>query len=85
MKEKELVALGFTRVDVTAEESGCDTDWYYFTYDFGNGSFSLISNDSTQAEKDGWYVEVFDDDSISFNNSLDVMALIDLIKRNIKQ
>ena len=82
MKEKELVALGFERTDVTAEESGYKTDWYYYSYDFGNGAISLISSDNTEAEKTGWFVEVFEDESIRFNNSSDVMALIDLIKKN---
>ena len=81
MKEKELVALGFERTDVTAEESGYETDWYYYTLTLGN-HLCLISSDSTEAEKDGWYVEVFEDDIIRFTNSSDVMALIDLINRN---
>ena len=82
MKEKELIALGFERSDVTAEESGYETDWYYYTYDFGQGALSLISCDNSEAEKDGWYVEVFEDETIRFTNSSDVMALIDLISRN---
>ena len=83
MKEKELIALGFERTDVTAEESGYETDWYYYTYKFGNGSMCLITNDNTQVEKGKWYVEVFEDESIRFTNSSDVMALIDIINRNI--
>lgn len=82
MKEKELIALGFQRTDVTAEESGYETDWYYYTYDFGKGTLSLISCDNTEAEKDGWSVEVFEDETIQFTNSSDIMALIDLISRN---
>ena len=82
MKEKELVALGFERTDVTAEESGYETDWYYYTLTFGNGSICLITNDNTEVEKDGWYAEVFEDETIRFTNNTDVMALIDLIKRN---
>lgn len=83
MKEKELIALGFERTDVTAEESGYETDWYYYTYNFGNGAISLISNDNTEAEKGKWYAEVFEDDTIRFTKSSDIMALIDLINRNI--
>ena len=82
MKEKELVALGFQRVDVTAEQSG-DKAFHYYIYDFGNGSFSLISNSNDEVEDGKWYVEVFEDEGIRFTNSTDVMALIDIINRNI--
>ena len=82
MKEKELIALGFERTDVTAEESGYETDWYYYTLTLGN-HLCLITNDNTEVDKDKWYVEVFEDETIRFTNSSDVMALIDLISRNI--
>ena len=82
MKEKELVALGFERVDVSAEESG-DTAFHYYIYDFGNRTFSLISNANDEAVDDKWYIEVFEDESIQFTNSSDIMALIDIINRNI--
>lgn len=85
MKEKELVALGFTRVDITAEESGYENDWYYYILDFGNGSFCLISCDNEEAKDDNWFVEIFEDETIRFTNSTDVMALIDIINRNTKK
>ena len=83
MKEKELIALGFDRKDVTAEESGYDTDWYYYEMDFGNGHLGLISPSNDEIENKEWYVEMFDDRTIRFNKSSDVMAFIDLINRNI--
>lgn len=79
MKEKELVALGFTREECI--EEGVDP-FHYYTYDFGNGSFSLISNSSDEVKAGKWCVEVFDDSSIRFTNSSDVMGLIDVINRN---
>ena len=82
MKEKELIALGFSRKDVTAEESGYDADWYYYELDFGNGHLGLISPSNDEIENEEWYVEVFDDNTIRFTNSTDVMAFIDLINRN---
>ena len=84
MKEKELVALGFQRTDIPAKESG-DKAFHYYTYDFGNKSFSLISNSNDEVEDGKWYVEVFEDESIRFTNSTDVMALIDLLNRNTIQ
>ena len=85
MKEIELIALGFTRRDVTAEDSGYDTDWYYYEMDFGNGHLGLISPSNDEIENEEWYLEMFDDRTIRFNKSSDVMAFIDLIKRNIKK
>ena len=85
MTEQDLISLGFERTDVTAEESGYDRDWYYYTYDFGNKSFSLISCDDTEAEREGkWYVEVFEDESIQFTDASDTAQLISLIKKNTK-
>ena len=81
MKEKELIALNFERVDVSAEDSGHKA-FHYYTYDFGNGSFSLISNSSDEVKAGKWYVEVFEDESIRFTNSSDVMGIIDVISRN---
>ena len=82
MKEKELIALGFNRKDVTVEESGEENDWYYYEMEFGNGHLGLISPSNDEVENDEWYVEVFDENTIRFSNSSDVMALIDLINRN---
>ena len=82
MKEKELLALGFNRRDVTEEESGYEDDWYYYEMDFANGHLGLISLSNDEVENDEWYVELFDDNTIRFTNSTDVMAFIDLINRN---
>lgn len=83
MKEQELINLGFKRTDVTAEESGFETDWYYYTYDFGNGSVGLITQANTEMQDGKWHVEIFEDETIRFNNSEDIKALVDLINKNI--
>ena len=82
MTEEELVSLGFKRTDVTAEESGYEADWYYYTYDFGNGSVGLITQANTEMQDDKWHVEIFEDETIRFTDSEDIKALIDLINRN---
>ena len=82
MKEKELIALGFNRRDVTAEESGEENDWYYYEIKFGDGHLGLISSSNDEVENDEWYVELFDENTIRFTDSSDVMAFIDLINRN---
>ena len=80
MKEKELLALGFEKCFGDPDEP----DWYYFTYDFGRG-FSLISNASDELVDGKWVVEIFEEPDIRFTTSSDIMALIDLIKRNTKE
>jgi hypothetical protein len=88
MKEKVLQVLGFERVDITKEESGSPNDWYYYTYDFTKdvtiGGFSLISCDNEEAKKNGWYVEIFENDDIRFTKSKDLFRLIELINKNIR-
>ena len=80
MKEQDLIDLGFERYDVSAEDSG-DVPFYYYTYDITD-ELCLISSDNGEAKKDGWYVEMFDYDSIRFNNIGEVQALITLIEAN---
>lgn len=82
MTAQNLEALGFTRVDVTAEESGYERDWYYFTYDFGNGALSLISSDDSESADDSWHVEVFEDQSIRFTDMRELSSFIELVERN---
>lgn len=42
--EKDLLELGFTRKDVSIEESGDIAPFYYYTKDYGE-YLSLISNE----------------------------------------
>jgi len=44
MTEKELQILGFTKVEVSAEESG-EKPYYYYIYEFTKG-LEFISTDS---------------------------------------
>jgi len=86
MTEKDLIYLGFKRVDVTAKESGSPNDWYYYTYDFTKdliiGGLFLISCDNEEAKReDGlWFVEIFDVDGIRFTNVENLEKLIWLIE-----
>ena len=84
MKEQDLIELGFERCDETAESSGSDKDWHYYTLDIGNGTIGLITQPSNEVTNDNdWHAEVFEDDSIRFETKEDVSLFIDLIKRNI--
>ena len=82
MKEQDLIDLGFERTNVSAEESG-DNPFYYYTYNITD-ELCLISSDNGEAEKDGWFVEMFDYDGIKFTNVKDLKTLMDVIKRNIR-
>jgi hypothetical protein len=81
MTEQDLIELGFERNDITAEESGYQNDWYYYTYDFVN-NLSLISCDNEEAQIKGWYIEVFEAETIRFYTAEDVKKLIDIINKN---
>lgn len=86
MTQEELISLGFKRTDVSAEESG-DYAFYYYDLDFGSGrAISLISSDNHEAEKNGeWHVEVFEDNTISYNNYQDVSEFIRIVNKGIKK
>ena len=85
MTQEELVSLGFKRTDVTAEESGYEADWYYYTYDFGNGSVGLITQANTDIQDDKWHVEVFEDESISYDKYQDVSEFIRIVNKGRKR
>ena len=53
MKEADLIQLGFNRVDVSEQESG-DKPFYYYTYDIGNGTISLITQSNDEVENNNW-------------------------------
>jgi hypothetical protein len=82
MKEQDLLDLGFKRTDVPAEESG-DKAFYYYDIDLGsNGSISLISPSDDEVENGNWYVEVFEDPKVMFNDKDDLKVFIDIINKN---
>ena len=83
MKEQELINLGFERVDITAKESGYKEDWYYYTLVLGNrGAVSLISPADNEIEDNKWFVEVFEDESICFDDIDQLKTFIKTVKDN---
>jgi len=81
MKEELLIKLGFERVDISAEESG-DEAFYYYIKDFGErNGLSLISPSNDEVEDGEWYVEVFEDDSISIDKLKDLEDFIEVVTR----
>ena len=80
MKEQDLIDLGFSRYDVSAEDSG-HLPFYYFTYNITD-ELCLISSDNDEAKRNGWYVELFDYENIQIRNLEDLKILIDVIEKN---
>lgn len=82
MKEEDLIELGFKRTDVSAEESG-DEAFYYYDIDFGDQrGISLISPANTDVIDNKWFVEVFEDTSISFDDIDQLNTFIKIVKDN---
>lgn len=79
--EKDLLAMGFEKIQVTPEESGDPEGYYYFCYELGNGECLL-----TQANKERdaifYSVEFLNiPDLGKFWQSFDVRSLIEILKR----
>jgi len=73
MTESNLLYLLFQK------EVSIDGDFYYYTLDIANG-LSLISNDSDEAEKEGWRVFLFNTDPvIEFTTKYQIWEFIALI------
>lgn len=79
--EKDLVALGFKKINVSAEESG-DAAYYYYTKDFwkGRSNFCLISTSSDDVKKKGWVVEYFEEPRLRFTDSKSLKLFVFLIE-----
>lgn len=77
----DLINLGFEENLVTVEDSGCDNEYYYYTYVVGDDCL-LISDASD--ENDGCYtIEFFNlDGQIQVQDLEDLRDLIRIIKKN---
>ena len=82
MTEQDIKDLGFEMQYETAESSGSDKDWYYYTMDIGD--ICLITNDCDEALDNGWQVEIFDSPSCVIKASEDLEDLIKIIRNNTK-
>jgi hypothetical protein len=64
----------------TAENSGVDSDWYFYTMDIGD--ICLITNSNDEAVEEGWEVSIFDFPSCVIKGIGDLEDLIKIIKKN---
>ncbi len=80
MTEQIFIDLGFERNDVSMEQSGCDSDFYYYTLDIGDICF--ISNASDGAEEKGWECSIFDSMTLKVKGAGDLEELVKSVKLN---
>jgi hypothetical protein len=66
MTEKELVDLGFERVEITDDESQNGYDYYYYQKEMCSG-LVLHSSDSVDTKNNDWILRCFELPSININ------------------
>jgi hypothetical protein len=81
MNEQLLEQLGFIKEDGFDTSDDDTPDFYYYVLDIG--CVCLITNDSDDAEENGWYVELFEGD-IRFTDIEQLQELITLLKKNLR-
>lgn len=83
MKEQDLIDLGFKKVGVTAEESGYEKEWYYYTYDLTTSNYplSLVSDDNEEAKQNGWSVTFLDFEEQDIKDLDKLRSVIELFKK----
>ena len=81
MNEQLLEQLGFIKEDSFDTSDNDTPDFYYYVLDIGG--VCLITNDSDDAEENGWYVELFEGD-IRFTDIEQLQELITLLKKNLR-
>ena len=80
MTEQVFIDLGFERNDVSMEQSGCDSDFYYYTLDIGDICF--ISNANDDAVESGWECSIFDSMTLRIVGAGDLQELVKIVKLN---
>lgn len=80
MTEEIFEKLGFEKVVVTREESGCDNDFYYYTIDIGD--ICIMSNSDDEAIEKGWEAFIFDSMTMKIKGSGDLEDLVRIIRNN---
>lgn len=83
MKEQELIDEGFERVDQLTEETGDQTDYYFYQLEL-NTDFVLMSDASDEITNDQWKVYSYES-GIVIKDIEDVQMLIALFGKWSKQ
>lgn len=82
INEKDLVKLGFIKIEVSAEESG-DFPYYYYTFQPSEDSHLCLITQSNDEAKEGWVVSFFEE-NLEIKEKEDLRQLVDILKRIAK-
>ena len=80
MREAELIALGFDKIDVLDSESNNGFDYYYYKLEIST-EIQLVSCDSDTVDEDGWFVRSFDWPEVVITQAEDITLLQELFKK----
>lgn len=84
IKTHHLEHLGFEQVNVSEEESG-DNSYFYFTKDLSleNSSFCLLSCGSDERVDDNWRIYIMDCPEYEITNYNCLVVLLEALNANI--
>lgn len=80
MTEQTFIDLGFERIEVSPEASGCEYTFHYYTLDIGD--ICLITNASDEADKEGWWCSIFDSMTLKIKGAGDLESLVGILTLN---
>ncbi len=79
MRKEDLIETGFEMVFVPKEESGDQSDYYYYKYEI-NDDVMLLSNSSDEINNNRW--KVYEHSwGVAMNDIDDVILIINLFKK----
>jgi hypothetical protein len=67
MSEKELIELGFEKVEIPSSESGNGFDYYFYSRQFCD-DITLYSTDSIDVKDDEWELKCYEISSIRISD-----------------
>ena len=79
MKEEDLINAGFTRRDVSKEESGNDKDFHYYVLDVVDG-ITLVSDSTDEIDGDNWTVDCFEVDEILIKDVENLFSFLETLR-----
>lgn len=80
MTEDIFIELNFKRNDVTPQQSGHHKHFHYYTITIGD--VTIISNESDDADVNGWFATIFDSNTLKIRGSGDLKELVNIITLN---
>ena len=83
IREEQLSEFGFSKELVTADESGMDYDWYYYSYVVGNLDFISCESDVSEKYNGAWTVQISEGgiEFTDFNDLKNVIQTLEIYAR----